>query len=152
MIGRFANFVLCVLTLVVGASLEEMLPHIFGVGFPILLAGVIFMSLRLGLMGAIIFAIAAGAFEDALSSLSPFTDVSFFILVMMFARACRIPFLVMVIAYPCYQIWLSIWVSGMGGDIFNRVLLSLPIGLIVVGVVGFILKWAEGKAAIHARG
>ena len=70
-----------VLALVLGAGCEELLPKFFGVGFPVLLMVVVFLSVRFGLLLAVMLAIAAGATEDALSALTPMTSVSFFLIV-----------------------------------------------------------------------
>ena len=39
----------------------------------------------------------------------------------------------------------------MGGGIFNRILLSFPIGLLTAFAVEVILTWASRKAAIDER-
>lgn len=146
------QFAFAILGLFVGAGLEEMLPHILGVGFPILLATVLFVSAHRTNAVAIVFAVAAGAMEDAIGSLPPMTSVSFFAIVAVAIRqmGCSLP--AMLFAYPCYQIWLALWMSGLGGGVFTRLLLAVPIGLTMAIAVQAILWVTERKAVLNERG
>ena len=65
MISDVVQFVVFLLVLVPGVAAEEMLPKVLGVGFPVLLMSVQFVSLRLPLPPSVLFAVAAGAAEDA---------------------------------------------------------------------------------------
>lgn len=140
-----------VLVLVVGASLEELLPKTLGVGFPVLLAAVQFAAPRRSLLAVMLLAIAAGATEEAISSLEPMTCVSYFVLAALFVRRLGLPLAATAITYPCYQVWLFVWTAGMGGGIFNRVLLAFPIGLATAFAVGAVVDWVGRKAALNER-
>ena len=150
-IGRIVQFVLAVLVLVSGAALEEMLPRIFGVGVPVLLAAVLFLSVRRVGPSALAFAVVAGAVEDALSALPPMTSVSYFLAAALLLRRFGSAWFVPAVAYAGYQVWLSVWVVRIGGDVFKRVLLACPIGLATAFVVGAAGAWLYGKAAADER-
>ena len=152
MINSIVQIVFAVMALVLGAALEELLPKFFGVGVPILLTVVLFMSVRRTGSFALVFAVAAGALEDALSSLPPMTSVSAFLTVAILVRRFGRSWPFLSLAYPCYQIWLSVWVVDIGGEIFERVLLSCPIGLTTAFVVETALDWLCRKAAVDERG
>ena len=137
------------LVLVVGAALEELLPKFFGVGFPVLLA-----TVQLAACGRMPFAlaVAAGGLEDALSSLPMMTTVSYFVLTLALVRGFGFPRAAAALTYPCYQLWRSVWTGGLGGGIFVRLLLSVPVGLLTAAVVGRAVDWLRGKAAIDEQG
>lgn len=141
------------LVLVVGAGCEELLPKFLGVGFPILLIAVQLAACgRMPVSLALVVAVAAGALEDALSSLPVMTTASYLLIVVAFVRGFGFPRAAVALTYPCYQLWLSIWVGGLGGGVFGRLLLSLPIGLVTAAAVGFLVFWLGGKAAIDEQG
>ena len=139
-----------VLVLVFGTAAEELLPKVVGIGFPVLLVAVQMLTFRFRLPVAVAFAVAAGALEDAVSGLSPLTSVSYFLLVLTAVRALGLPRLAIVLTYPCYQLWLSVWNGGLNG--FTRILLSFPVGLLTACVVAGLLSWFMRKAAIDERG
>lgn len=141
-----------VTVLVLGAALEEMLPKVFGVGFPVLLSAVLFLSARSGRPLTIAFAVAAGAMEDALGPLPPVTSVSFFLVLALAVRGFAASEALMAVAYPSYQVWLSLWVSGIGSGVFGRILLAFPIGYVTVLAVHAALAWFVGKAAVDEQG
>ena len=150
-IGRVVQFVLCALVLVSGATLEELLPRVFGVGVPVLLMSVTFLSVcRIG-PSALAFAVVAGAVEDVLSALPPMTNVSYFLAVALLLRRLGSAWFVPAVAYAGYQIWLSVWVIHIGGDVFKRVSLACPVGLVTAFAVGTALAWLCGKAAADER-
>lgn len=151
MIGRVVQFVLAVLVLVSGAALEELLPRVFGVGVPVLLMAVLFLSIRQAGPSALAFAVVAGAVEDALSSLPPMTSVSWFIAAVLLLRRSGSAWFVPALAYAGYQVWLSIWVASVGGDVFKRVLLACPVGLVTAFVFDAVLAWVFRKAAADER-
>ena len=151
MIGRVVQFVLSVLILISGAALEEMLPRVFGVGVPVLLTAVLFLSVRQAGPSALAFAVVAGVMEDALSSLPPLTSVSWFIAVALLLRRFGSAWFVPAVAYAGYQVWLSIWVASIGGDVFKRVLLACPVGLVTTFVFDAVLTWIFRKAAADER-
>ena len=151
MIGRVVQFVLAVLVLVPGAALEEMLPRVFGVGIPVLLTAVLFLSVRQTGPFALAFAVVAGAVEDALSSLPPMTSVSWFLAAALLLRRFGSAGFVPAVAYAGYQVWLSIWVASIGGDVFKRILLACPVGLVTAFALDAALAWIFRKAAADER-
>ena len=141
------------MTLVLGAGAEELLPKFLGVGFPILLTATQFFATGRGTLAAtVIFAIAAGAMEDAISMLPAMTSVSFFLAVAGFARVTGLRGAATALTYPCYQLWLAVWTSGLGGGVFGRILLALPVGLGTAFAVGVTLAWIERRGAVHEEG
>ena len=50
-------------------------------------------------------------------------------------------------AFPCYQLWLSVWMGGL--NVFTRILVAIPLGSLTAVVVSVVLVRAIGKAAIH---
>lgn len=142
--------VFALLVLVLGAGCEELLPKCFGVGLPVLLTSALFLSARIGLPAAALFAVAAGATEDALSALTPMTSVSYFLLAAAVVRWSGSPRGVAAFAYAGYQLWLAVWIGGV--NVFTRILMAFPIGLLTAFAVVGILTWAIGKAAIDELG
>ena len=147
-IRDLVQIALTVLVIVLGASAEELLPKVFGVGFPVLLAAVPVMVARCGKIEGLAFAVAAGAMEEALSFIPPMAGVSYFLAVAVVARYAGAPRALRALAYPAYQIWLSIWLVGIGGGIFQRLFLSFPIGLLTMFAIGRAVDWLCGKAAL----
>ena len=147
MIGRIVQFVLSVLVLVPGAAFEELLPRAFGVGVPVLLMSVLFLSVRQAGPSVLAFAVVAGAVEDVLSALPPMTSVSYFLAVALLLRRLGSAWFVPAVAYAGYQVWLSVWVTSIGGDVFKRVLLACPVGLVTAFAVEVTLAWLCRKAA-----
>lgn len=142
---------LAVLVIVTGASAEELLPKFLGVGFPVLLAAVPVLAVRFGRVEGMAFAVAAGAMEEALSFVPPMAVVSFFLAVAVLARCRLLPGVLTALAYPVYQAWLSIWLVGIGGGVFQRMFLSLPIGLLTMFAVGQAVEWLCRKAAVNEQ-
>ena len=141
------------LVLVVGAGLEDLLPKFLGVGFPILLVAAQVASREdLPTAVTVIVALAAGALEDALSSLPMMASASYFLLMAVLVRGFGCSRTATALTYPGYQLWLSLWMSGLGGGIFGRLLLSAPIGLLTASAVGVTVAWLGGKAAIYEQG
>ena len=139
--------------LLFGAALEELMPKFFGVGFPVLLVAVQLVACgRVPIALSVALAVGAGALEDALSGLPPMTTASYFVLVVVLVRGFGFPRAAAALTYPCYQLWLSIWAGGLGGSIYVRLLLSLPIGLLTAAAVGILVTWLNGKAAIDEQG
>ena len=152
MINSIVQIVFAVMALVLGAAFEELLPKFFGVGVPILLTVVLFISVRRTGSFALVFAVAAGVLEDSLSLLPPMTSVSAFLTAAILVRRLGWSWPFLALMYPCYQVWLSVWVVGIGGEIFERVLFSCPIGLTTAFVVEMALDWLCRKAAVDERG
>lgn len=151
MIGRVVQFVLCALVLVSGAALEEVLPRVFGVGVPVLLMSALFFSVRQPGPSMLAVAVVAGAVEDVLSSLPPMTSVSYFLAVALLLRRLGSAWFVPAAVYAGYQVWLSVWVISIGGDVFKRVLLACPVGLATAFAVEAVLAWLCRKAAADER-
>ena len=142
-------FAFALIVLVLGAACEELLPKFFGVGFPVLLTVVQIAAVRRrGLWAAAVVALAAGALEDALSSLPPMTSASYFLAVAALIRWSGLPRAAIVLTYPAYQLWLAAWTGGLGGEVFGRMLLSFPLGVVTAGAAGFLVTWAERRAAV----
>ena len=95
---------------------------------------------------------AAGAFEDALSSLPPLTSVGFFLFAAIAARSSLTPAPALFAAYPLYQLWLSVWIAESGGGVFWRTLAALPVGAAALVAVAALLFWVDGKAGVNERG
>lgn len=146
------HFLLSVLTLVIGGALEELFPKVAGVGFPVLLAAVQFSAVRRPVLVAALFALAAGAVEDSLSSLPVMTSASYFLSVAFLTHWLEFPRAAILLTYPCYQLWLWMWMPMLRGNVFHRVLVSVPIGLLAVVTVGAVLVWVERRAAIDEAG
>jgi hypothetical protein len=147
--SEIVQLVFYAMSLVFGGALEEMLPKFVGVGFPIALAMVMVVAARRTMPVMVVFACAAGAMEDALSGLPVATSASFFLAVAALVRLPMVPRgALMILAFPFYQLWLNVWDSGLNGSVFNRVLLAVPMGIVVICVVAILMKWLERKVAI----
>ena len=151
-ISDFVQIALAALVLVLGAAAEELLPKFVGVGFPVLLAAVPFMSVRRGRPEALCFAAAAGAMEEAVSGLPPMAGVSFFLALAFISHGSALTWTLAALAFPVYQVWLSVWLVGIGGGVFGRVLLSFPIGFLTMLAVGAAVGALRRKAAVDEQG
>ena len=152
MANNVVVFVLSLAVLVLGAGAETLLPKMLGVGFPVLMTAVQFMAVRRPAVAMVLFAIAAGAMEDALCALPPATSASFFLALVAFVRWSGMPLAATLFTYPAYQAWLFVWTSSPGGGFFGRVLLALPVGIVTALAVGAALGWTERKAAVDEQG
>ena len=152
MISSLVQFVFALFALVLGATLEELLPEVLGVGVPVLMAATAFMALRRPEIAALPFAVLAGAVEDTLSALPPMTSASYFLAVAFLARFFSRSGTLMAVVYPLYQVWLAVWLPGIGGGVFARVLLSCPVGFATAYAVDWALTWFSRKAAADERG
>ena len=152
MTNDLVQFVIAALAIVLGAAFEELLPKAMGVGFPVLLAAVPFMAFRRGLTAGVLFALAAGAMEEAISALPPMTCGSYFVLVALLAHLFRLPLTAAVVGAVCLQAWLAVWMVGLGGGVFVRILAAAPVGLVTAVAVGAALSWAWRKAAVDECG
>jgi len=136
------------LLLVPGAAAEELLPKILGVGFPVLLASVQIVARRCLLADGVFFALAAGAVEDAICALPPMTSVSFFLVVALLSRWLQLPRAMIALVYPCYQVWLATWMPNLGGGVFVRILVAVPVGLFTTLMTSWVYLWLRRKAAL----
>lgn len=148
--NEFLQLIFAFLALMIGGVAEETLPKFLGVGFPVLLALTHLVSSRSS--AAVLFAIAAGAMEDALCSLPLMTSVSYFMVVMVLVRRSELPLSAIAATYPGYQLWLLLWTSLPGGGVFWRMLLALPIGLLTMFVTAVLFTWLERRSAINGQG
>lgn len=152
MISDIIQFMTAVLALVLGAAAEEVLPKALGVGFPVLLAAVPFMATRLPRLEGLAFAVAAGAMEEAISALPPMSGASFFLAVAILSHRLGASATLSAVSYPIFQVWLSVWLVGIGGGVFGRLLLAFPIGFLTAFAVGGVLGWFFRKAAVDEQG
>lgn len=152
MASDFVQFAVAVIALTVGAAAEELFPKFLGVGMPVLLMASQFFASRRGALAMAVFAIAAGAAEDALCMLPMMTSVSYFLLSAAVSRISGHPREIALLAFPGYQFWLYLWVSDISGGIFLRLLVSLPVGFAVALAVWAALTYLEMKAAVDAEG
>lgn len=137
--------------LVLCGAAEEMLPSFLGVGFPMLLAATLFLSTVSGAPQAIVFAVAAGGFEDSLSHLPLLASASFFLVAMLLVRRTGHPVVATLVAYPAYQAWLAVWMPILGGSVFWRMLLAVPAGFVAAGAVAAVVLIAIRKAALYEQ-
>ena len=71
---------------------------------------------------------------------------------MVYSSHTGMPWAAAVFAYPCYELWLEVWTGGLGGGIFNRLLLALPIGFATSFAADAVIGWAGRKAAVDEHG
>ena len=149
--SKLVHLLFVFLALVLGAALEDMLPSFGGVKFPVLL----------GLAAAaaasddqapvwVMTAVAAGAFEDALAGQPALTAVVFFTAVALGVRLTRLPQAWTVVAYPAYQLWAGLLVTGSGGGVFGRFLVAFPVGALTLAVVFGAFPYLRRKAGADA--
>lgn len=125
-----------------------MLPNWCGVGFPVLLALTVLNALSCTLPVTVIYAAAAAGFEDSLSALPFLTSVFFFLGAAATARWTRLGWLTMLVAYPAYQIWLSVWMPAPAGETILKFFVSVPWGVATALVTGAVFLALERKAAV----
>ena len=140
---------LALIALVLGCAAEELLPKPLGVGFPALFAASAYFAARRSPVEGILFALAAGAAEDALSSLPFATSAVFFAATAALLRGFRLPLAFVPAAWGAYQLWLWIWMgSSLEGSVFSRAVAALPTGAAAMFAAFWILFWADGKGAV----
>lgn len=143
---------LAIATLVIGGGIESLLPKCAGVGLPVLLTAVHFAALRRNLAAACLFAVAAGAVEDAVAWLPAMTSASYFLAFALFTGWAKMSRLAVAVAYFAYQAWLGIWVAGCGSSVMLRMLLAIPFALLAELVVGGVLSAIDRGVAIDEIG
>jgi len=146
--GNVVQFVFILLSLVVGAALEDVLPAIGPVGFPILLGMSLFFATTTRSPVWILSAVSAGALEEAIASLPLATAIVFFAAAALAARFFREPVLWAAVLYPAYQVWLGIITGGSGA--FGRVIVSVPAGAVVMVLLYAALSRIWRKAGADA--
>ncbi len=145
------QFAFAFLVLVFGGAAEELFPKFLDVGFPFLLMASVFLAPRRTMFTAVLFAVAAGSVEDAISSLPVATSVSFFTLAALVVRTAHLSYAVMGVVHPIYQIWLWMWRLDADGGVFGRVLVSILTGPVAALAAILFLVWLERRAAIGER-
>lgn len=146
--AEWARFAIAVLGLALGGALEELLPKAGGAGFPLLLATAVVVAARRPVAESALFAVAAGAVEDALSSLPAGTSVSYFLAMAAVSRFAAVPRATAALAFALYQLWLALWVRLDGAELCGRVLLALPLGFAAALAAGAALRFLERRAAL----
>lgn len=140
------------LALVAGGAAEEILPRAFFAGAPVLMSAAAYFASRRGPLPGILFAVAAGAFEDALGGLPWATSVSFFVALAALIKSFRLHVACAAPAYAAYQVWLWIWLgSSLAGNVFARALAALPVGAATLGATVLVLAWVDRKAAVGEK-
>lgn len=146
--SKAVQLVFAVVALFTGAAAEELLPKALGVGFPVLLAFSLFANVRGPSAKAVLFAVAAGAMEDAICSLPWATSIGFFSALALASRWSKAPTAFVPIAFPCFQLWLWLWRPDLNGSVFSRFLVAIPVGLATAAAAFPLLRWAERTVAI----
>lgn len=141
------------LTAIVACSaVEELLPQMFAVGWPVLLSAAAYCSVRRPPIEGFLFAVAAGAAEDSLSSLPVATSLSFFVGMFALLRGLKLPLVFALPAYCFYQLWLWIWLgSALDGSVMLRFMSAIPVGAVALVAVAYALEWLDGKAAMDEK-
>ena len=138
--------------LVVAGASEELAPKLSGAGVPALLSAVAVMSVRRSPLSGALFAVAAGAFEDALCSLPFATSISYFLAIAALMRGFKLPVMCAAPAFVGYQVWLWIWLGGsLNGNIFSRLFMALPLGAATLLAAEAVISWADGKGALDEK-
>lgn len=140
------QFVFILVAIVIAAAAEELLPSFFGIGFPVLLSVVMLIASRVNVLPGVMSAVAAGAFEDALSSLPPMSSICFFTIAALVSRKAYFPRPFLLAVFPAYAVWTSMCKAGPIGDALVSLMLSLPLGAVAFVIVLLVLTWAGGKA------
>lgn len=146
------RLVFVVVTLILGAAAEELLPKLLDVGFPVLLAAAVFFAPRRSVAIPVLFALAAGGAEDALSSLPYFTSATYFLLAAAVIHLTGLPYVIAPFVYPVYQLWLCLWATDLSGSVFTRFLVAFPVGVVTIAAVAGLLGQAGRKAAFDEEG
>jgi hypothetical protein len=146
----FAMLVFSILSLVLCAAMEDMLPKIMGLGIPLLLSvALVFSDRALASWSQSIFcAIAAGSMEDAISALPVATSASFFAIAVFSRRKFHIPFQFCAAVYPLYFCWLWMWGLVGGGENLLRALVSAPIGILTFFVLRHLVGFFAQRAGL----
>ena len=146
--GSFVHLAFALLALVLCGVAEDLLPKVHGAGFPFLLAVSQLVASRWRTAEVVLFALAAGAFEDSISSLPVMTSASFFLFASMPVKWLRFPAVATVLSYPTYHLWLTIWAPLPDGEAWSRFLLSAPIACVTAYATAAVFAWTERKAAV----
>ena len=146
--SNVVQFAFIVVALVLGGALEDMLPSIGSLGFPVLLSLAVFFAVETRMPIWIMAAVAAGAFEEAVCSLPPGSAMVFFAAIAVAIRFFREPAVWIAVAYPAYQVWLALVTEGAGAPV--RILLSVPVGAVFLLLAFVVLPRLWRKAGADA--
>ena len=147
----FSRILFAVFSIVLATAAEELLPKPFGVGFPVLLACALYFAMSRPVAPAVAYALAAGAAEDAISSLPFATGSGFFAIAALAVSLLRpAPVASFLLVPPMFQLWLWIWEPSIGSGVFSRVLASVPVGAIACAATCFLMRTMERGAALDA--
>lgn len=144
----FVHLAFALLALVLCGGAEELLPKFAGGGFPLLLAAAQLVASRWRTAETVLFALAAGAVEDSISTLPMMTSASFFLLASLPVRWLPYPAAATILAYPVYHVWLAAWAPVQDGEGWTRVLWSLPVACAAAYASAALFAWTERKAAV----
>lgn len=136
------------LALVLCGAAEELLPKFSGAGFPLLLALSQLVAVRWRTAEAVLFALAAGAVEDSISTLPMMTSASFYLLVSLPVKWTGFPAVATILSYPIYHLWLAMWAPLPDGGTWQRVLAAVPIACVTAYAASAVFEWAQRKAAV----
>lgn len=145
------QLVIALTTVVAATALEELTPPFFGVGMPFLLVCAMTVACRRIAVASVFFAVAAGACEDAVSSLPPLTSVGFFLAAALTVRKLPMPGAAAFFAYPLYQLWLAVWIPDLNGGVFVRTLSAVPVGALTAALTVPVLAWLDRKAGVDEQ-
>ena len=146
--NNIVQFAFIVVAIVLGGALEDMLPAIGSLGFPILLSLAVFFAVETRMPIWIMSAVAAGAFEEAICSLPPGSAMVFFAAIAVAIRFFREPVVWIAVAYPSYQVWLALVSDTAGAS--GRILLSVPVGAVCLAMAFAVLSRLWRKAGADA--
>lgn len=149
---EIVELVIALVALFVGGAAEELVPKAYGVGFPVLLSATAYMSVRRTPLSGIVFAVAAGAAEDALSGLPPMTSIAWFVAVASLMRGFKLPLPAAAFAFCGYQLWLWAWLGGeLQGHLAARLLAALFAGALALAATSAVLWWLDRKGAVDEK-
>lgn len=147
-----SSIVFAVLALIVCGAAEELLPKIASTGFPFLLCAALWNAVSCKKADGIVFAIAAGAAEDALCLLPTPTAATYFPLaaVVCMRMDVSLPFpAIAAAAWGTFQLWLWIWLGDiMGGAVHLRFAVALPMATAAAIATEFLAVLGVKKAGL----
>jgi len=149
--AEFVRFLLPLTVLLLGGVLEEALPKVLSVGFPVLMTAALVLGVVRTRTEAVLLAVFAGVLEDSLCALPLAMTASFLVVVTLCAWALPVARLAPVVAYPVYQLWLVVWTSLPAGELWGRLLVSVPISALTVAVLRPLLLAFERRLSSDAR-
>lgn len=146
------QLILAVFALIFSGAIEELAPKFLGAGLPVLLCASAYYAVRRTPLAGVLFAMAAGAMEDALSGLPFALSLSFFTAFAGLVRGFRLSAYWAIPAYCLYQVWLWIWLGeALNGSVFSRTFGAVPLGLVTVAVTCAVLTWIDRRAAVDEK-